>query len=276
MTTADDSEVPSYSDMLRLDGRGYVVVGAGVGIGRQTTHALSEVGSRVLCVDIVESRAKEIAAEVGGVPFVADARERSEVDRIVAAAKSELGRVDGIVDIVGMARWAPLLDTPEEDWDWTFATVLRHAYHLVQAGGKVMAEDGGGVMVFVASIDGTISAPFHAPYGAAKAGLLNLVRTASVELGQLGIRVNAVCPGPTATPRVLAMSGGKMPASPAEGGNLYIPLGAVNKPSDIASAILFLCTGLSRHINGQAITVDGGATNLVYEYETVTRSPVSP
>ena len=117
-------------------------------------------------------------------------------------------------------------------------------------------------MVFVASIDGTISAPFHAPYGAAKAGLLNLVRTGSVELGPLGIRINAVCPGPTRTPRVVAMTGGNMPAS---GGSLYIPLGDANEPYDIASAILFLTSGLSRHISGQAITVDGGATNLVYD-----------
>jgi NAD(P)-dependent dehydrogenase (short-subunit alcohol dehydrogenase family) len=270
MTTADNSAVPDFAGMLRLDTRGYVVVGAGVGIGRQTSHALAQVGSKVLCVDVDEGRAKEIAAEVGGVPLVADARERSEADRIIATAQAELGRLDGIVDIVGMARWASLLETPEEDWDWTFGMVLRHAYHLIQAAGKVMAGTGG-TMVFVASIDGTISAPFHAPYGAAKGALLNLVRTASVELGPLGIRVNAVCPGPTATPRILAAHGGKIPASPAEGGSLYIPLGAVNETWDIASAILFLSTGLSRHISGQAITVDGAATNLVYEAETVTR-----
>jgi NAD(P)-dependent dehydrogenase (short-subunit alcohol dehydrogenase family) len=86
----------------------------------------------------------------------------------------------------------------------------------------------------------------------------------------MGIRVNAVCPGPTATPRILEMTGGVMPASPAEGGSLYIPLGSVNATSDIASALLFLTSPLSRMISGQAITVDGGATQLVYD---ITKMP---
>ena len=275
MTTADNAEVPNFANLLRLDGRRFVVVGAGAGIGRQSSHALSQLGAQLLCVDIDEVRAKEIAEEVGGVPLVADARERSETVRMIDAARSSLGGLDGIVDIVGMARWGGLLDTPEEDWDWTFATVLHHAYHLVQLGGRAMAEHGG-TMVFVASIDGTIAAPFHAPYGAAKAGLLNLVRTASVELGPLGIRVNAVCPGPTKTPRVLAISGGAIPASPAEGGSLYIPLGAANETWDIASAILFLSSGLSGKVSGQAITVDGAATNMVYDIERMHGSPAHP
>lgn len=265
MTTADNTDVPDFGAMIRLDGRGYIVVGAGVGIGRQTSHALAQQGARVLCVDVDEQRAKEIAAEVGGVPIVADARRRDEAERIVATAVKEFGKVDGFVDIVGMARWAPLLETPEEDWDWTFGMVLTHAYQMMHAAGNAMAKTGGGTMVFVASIDGVVSAPNHAPYGAAKAGLLNLVRTASVELGPHKIRVNAVCPGPTATPRIVALTGGKIAASPAEGGSLYIPLGAVNQPFDIASTILFLSTGLSRHVSGQAISVDGGACNLVYE-----------
>jgi NAD(P)-dependent dehydrogenase (short-subunit alcohol dehydrogenase family) len=176
--------------------------------------------------------------------------------------------VDGIVDIVGMARWAPLLDTPEEDWDWTISTVLRHAYHLLQLGGRAMAQHGG-TMVFVSSIDGIVSAPMHAPYGIAKAGILNLVRTASVELGPMAIRVNAVCPGPTKTPRMLAAHGGAMASSPAEGGTLYIPIGQANETWDIASTILYLSSDLARHVSGQAVAVDGGAINLVYDIDQV-------
>ena len=74
MVSTDESEVPNYPDLLRLDDRGFIVLGAGVGIGRQAAHALASVGARVFCIDNVESLAQEVADEVGGVPWVADAR----------------------------------------------------------------------------------------------------------------------------------------------------------------------------------------------------------
>src|SRR5436853_5744080 len=109
MTSSDDSPVPDYPGLLRLDGRGFVVVGAGVGIGRQAAHALASVGARVFCIDNVESLAKEVADEVGGIPWVADARKREDVEGAIAAAEKELGRIHGTVDIVGMARYTSLL-----------------------------------------------------------------------------------------------------------------------------------------------------------------------
>ena len=101
MTSSDESPVPDYPGLLRLDGRGYVVVGAGQGIGRQAAHALASVGARVFCIDNQEALAKEIADEVGGIPWVADARDRGEVEATVAEAQRQLGRIDGLVDIVG-------------------------------------------------------------------------------------------------------------------------------------------------------------------------------
>ena len=94
MTSADDAPVPNYLDLLRLDGRGFVVVGAGQGIGRQTTHALSQAGARVFCIDNQEALAKEIADEVGGVAWAADARDRGDVEASVEAA----GAYGGVVD----------------------------------------------------------------------------------------------------------------------------------------------------------------------------------
>ncbi|HEV2685204.1 MAG TPA: SDR family NAD(P)-dependent oxidoreductase, partial [Actinomycetota bacterium] len=102
MTSSDDSAVPSYTDLLRLDGRGYIVVGAGQGIGRQTSHALAQAGAKVFCIDNDATLASEVATEIGGVAHVADARDRSSVEQAVDAASSSLGRVDGLVDIVGM------------------------------------------------------------------------------------------------------------------------------------------------------------------------------
>lgn len=254
MTSTDDTSVPSYLDLLKLDGRGFIVVGAGQGIGRQATHALAQAGAKLFLIDNQDALAKEIADEVGGTPWVADARDRGEVERAVAEARRKLGRVHGLVDIVGMARWGELLEVSDEDWDWTFSMVLRHAFLFSQAAGKAMAEEGGGVMTFVASVSGVTSAPKHAPYGAAKAGLMSWVRTLAVELGPKGIRANAVAPGFVWTPRISKLIGED--ARKAQEPN--VPLRRVAVPPDIASAILYLSSDLSSYVNGQTLIVDGG------------------
>jgi NAD(P)-dependent dehydrogenase (short-subunit alcohol dehydrogenase family) len=235
------------------------VVGAGQGMGRQTAHAARSVGARVLCVDVDPQLAAEIAAEVDGTSCVADAQTRQGVEQIVAQALADMGRIDGVVDIVGMARWAPLLETSDEVWDWTFDRVLRHVFLLAQLVGQVMTRDQKGAMVFIASVSGMSSAPMHAPYGAAKAGVMSLVRTAAAELGPYGVRANAISPGSIDTPRLARQR--------AESGITEVPpavepLGHIGQPRDIASTALFLLSDLSRHITGQTLVVDGGSSVL--------------
>ncbi|HLF39914.1 MAG TPA: SDR family oxidoreductase, partial [Acidimicrobiia bacterium] len=145
-------------------------------------------------------------------------------------------------------------DTTDEAWDWTFDMVIRHAFLFGQEAGKVMAEDGGGSMVFIASVSGITSAPMHSPYGAAKAGLMSLVRTMAVELGPKAIRVNAVAPGMVWTPRVSQMVD-------EEGKQRNVdnaPLRRVALPEDIAGAALFLSSDLSSFVSGHTVVVDGG------------------
>jgi NAD(P)-dependent dehydrogenase (short-subunit alcohol dehydrogenase family) len=254
LTRADDTPVPDYAGLLRLEGRRFVVIGAGQGIGRQATHALTAAGARTLCVDVDATLAEEIAAEVAGVPWVSDATRRDEIARLFADARAELGPIDGVVDIVGMATRYDLLDLDDEIWDWQFDIVLRHAMLAMQHGGRAMAATGGGTMVFVASVSGITSAPRHAAYGAAKAGLMSLVRTGAVELGPSGIRVNAVAPGVVWTPRVSAFLGDEGLRRNIEN----TPLGRVAQPHDIAAAILFLACDLSEYVTGQTLVVDGG------------------
>ncbi len=256
MTSTDDTPIPSYGGMVRLDGHGFVVVGAGQGIGRHTAHALAQAGAKVFCIDNQENLAKEIADEVRGVPWVADARDRDDVERAVAEAQRALGRVHGLVDIVGMARWGDLLSTTDEDWDWTFGMVLRHAFLFSQEAGKLMTDAGGGTMVFVASVSGLTSAPRHAAYGAAKAGLMSWVRTLAVELGPKGVRANAVAPGVVWTPRISQL----LDEEGRKAQEQNVPLRRVALPSDIASAILFLSSDLSSYVNGHTLVVDGGVS----------------
>ncbi len=254
MTSTDDTPVPDYSSLLRLDGRGFVVVGAGQGIGRQTAHALANAGATVFCIDNREDLAKEVADEVRGIAAVADARSREDVERVVAEARRALGRIHGIADIVGMAKYLDAVDTSDEDWDWTFGMVMRHAFLFSQLAGKAMVEDGGGVMTFVASVSGIASAPRHAAYGAAKAALMSWVRSLAVELGPSNVRVNAVAPGVVWTPRVSQYLGDK--GKQVQSDNA--PLRRVAEPSDIASAILFLSSDLASYMSGQTLVVDGG------------------
>ena len=255
MTQLDTSAVPDYQAQLRLDGRRFVVAGAGQGIGRQTTHALAAAGARVLCIDYDQAAAEHIAGEVDGIPFVADVRERDQIEDAFATATRELGGVDGVVDIVGMAKYGPLLETSDEDWDWTFGMVLRHAFLLAQVGGRALS-DHGGVMAFVASVSGITSAPLHAPYGAAKAGLVSLIRTTAVELGPKGVRANGVAPGVVWTPRISALLGDQGRDDQARNA----PLRRVAQPADIAAATLYLCSDLSAYVTGQVLVVDGGVS----------------
>lgn len=264
----DTSVVPDYAGLLRLDGRGVVVAGAGQGIGRQVTHALAQNGARVLCLDADRAAAEHVAGEVDGMPATADVRERDDLEQVLGDAHDHLGRLDAVVDIVGMAKYAPLLDTTDEDWDWTFDMVLRHAMLLGQVGGAVMRDqerrgDTGqrGVFAFVASASGQTSAPFHAAYGAAKAGLMSLVRTMAVEYGPLGIRANAVAPGFVWTPRIAAMVG----EAGRERNVANAPLRAVAEPWHVAAALLFLVSDLSAFVSGQVLAVDGG-TGVKFPY----------
>jgi NAD(P)-dependent dehydrogenase (short-subunit alcohol dehydrogenase family) len=247
MTTADSSPIPDYLSMLRLDGRGYVVAGAGVGMGRHTTHALAQAGAgKIICVDIDAGRAQEIADEVGEVAIAwsGDVTTREGAAELGVFAEATLDRIDGFVDIIGMAKWESILDMTDETFDWEIDMNLRHAFLLSQELGRRMITTGGGTMVFIASVSGLTSGPMHAAYGAAKAGLMAWVQTLSEELGQYDIRANAVAP-------VFSEEQRRVNAANS-------PLGRMGATSDIASAALFLTSDLSGYISGRTIVVDGG------------------
>lgn len=256
MTRADDSSVPDYAGMLRLDGRKYVLIGAGQGMGRQAAHALAANGAQVLCVDVEKDRADDIAEEIGNgaLPWVGDVTTREGAQRLFEDAASQLGGLDGVVDIVGMAQYADITELTDELWDWHFNICLRHAWMAMQYAAPLLRANGGGTMTFVASVSGTTAAPRHAAYGAAKAGLMALVKSAAVEFGPDEIRVNAVAPGVVWTPRVSAYLGEEGKQRNAANA----PLQRVALPSNIASALLFFASDLAAYVSGQTLIVDGG------------------
>jgi NAD(P)-dependent dehydrogenase (short-subunit alcohol dehydrogenase family) len=251
MTRTDDSPVPDYGARLRLDGRRVVVIGAGNGIGRQVSHAVAMQGARLCCVDVEPDLAREVAEEVGGVAATGDMRVRADAARVFDEAGAALGGIDGVVGIPGTSHWEPLTEVSDADWDAQHDLNLRYAFLAIQLGARAM-QGGPGSMAFVASVSGLFAAPQHAAYGAFKAGMMALVKSAAQELGP-AIRVNAVAPGAVRTPRWAHLA--HDPARTA-----VVPLKKMAETSDIAGALLFLLSPLAGHITGQTIVVDGGTS----------------
>ena len=254
MTELDKSQVPDFHKMMRLDGKGFVVIGAGRGIGRQVAHGLSQLGAKVICAGRGREMTQAVADEVGGFACLADATKRDDMERLFADAEALLGGIHGIVDTLGMVNRKPLLEFSDEDWDWQFDIVLRHAFLTTQIGGKAIARSGGGSITFVGSTAGHITPNNHVAYGTAKAALEHLIRGAVIELAPLGVRINAVTPGVIKTPRVQ----GYLDAGLGKKAVDYHPLGRLAVPCEIASAILFMASDLSAYVTGQSLLVDGG------------------
>jgi 3-oxoacyl-[acyl-carrier protein] reductase len=246
-----------------LGGKGALVSGAGyiaerAGHGRSCARKLAEAGAIVACIDIDRGRAEGIAAEIekeGGIafPIVADMTVPAEVQRAVEQAVAGLGSIDVCVDIIGGARWDRAESFSDEDWQWTVLNNMTQVFYLFQVVSRQMITQGtGGSMVALTSVDGIAAAAMHAPYGAAKAGVISLAKSFAQELGRYGIRVNTVAPGNVGTGNE-DWPEGQWAVNPVN------PL-APPRAHDIGNAVLFLCSALAERITGQTLVVDGGAT----------------
>ncbi len=246
-----------------LSGKRAVVSGAGyiperAGHGWFTSLVLAEAGAAVACIDIDEQRAEHIAGEIVGrggnaVPIVADMTDPEQVGRAIDDTVAALGGVDVCVDIIGGATWSKVEDFTTELWDAAIHYNLNQVFYLFQTVARYMIDQGsGGSLVALTSVDGIAAASYHAAYGAAKAGVISLVKTFADELGRYGIRANAVAPG--------NVGSGNEDQPPHEYAvNGINPL-AAPRAHDVANAALFLSSELAARITGQTLVVDGGAT----------------
>jgi NAD(P)-dependent dehydrogenase (short-subunit alcohol dehydrogenase family) len=227
-------------------------------MGRQAAHALAGAGAHVVCVDLDGARAEQVAAEVRGTAARCDITVDGQIDAVLAAAERSDGPVSGVTNIVGLTRWTRLEEATDEDWVWQSAIVAGQALRTLRAAVPHLRRAGGGTLTYVASVSAFTSAPSHGLYGMAKAALLSMVRTAAIELGPDAIRVNAVSPGATRTPRLVADS--RFDAAMADNA-ARTPLGKVAETADVAGALLYLACPLSGHVTGQDLIVDGGLVN---------------
>jgi NAD(P)-dependent dehydrogenase (short-subunit alcohol dehydrogenase family) len=241
-------------------GKTVLVTGGGNGIGAATCRAFAAAGARVAVLDragpAAEAVAKEITAGGGdAAAHAVDVADRAAFADAMAAAAHASGGIDVLVNGAGTTVRRMIGEMSPADWDRVIAVNLTGAFNGIQAVLPHMRARGGGAIVNVASIAGLrISFGGTANYSASKAGLLGLTRHAAYELAPDGIRVNAVCPGPTATGFSGAIPSEETKAARAR----KIPLGRMCEPEDIADPILFLAGPAARMITGIALTVDGG------------------
>jgi 3-oxoacyl-[acyl-carrier protein] reductase len=241
---------------LGLAGKKILVLGGGQGMGESTSRLLAAAGARVAVADLEAERAERIAKEVDGFPVVVDVTDDDALVAAIARTESEFGPLDGLVTIIGMAAWARLVDMTTETWDLDHRRNVRYFFLAArEVARSLLARGAPGSIVCVASIDGIRSAAGHASYGAAKAGLVNLVKTMTAEGSGHGIRVNAIAPGAMITPRIPERSSEEEAEMMST-----VPMHRRGTTDDIGKAALFFLSDLSTYVSGQTLAVDGGFT----------------
>ena len=238
-----------------------LVTGAGRGIGRAIAESFASHGALVAANDItpvnLDETARLIAAAGGrSKDYVFDISMKMPVQALVEAVLKDWGRIDILVNNAGVEPHAALLDMDEWDWRRTIDVNLSGSFFTMQSVGRVMREQGGGVIVNIASIAGRAHGlKDRAAYVASKTGLIGLTREAARELAAYQIRVNAVCPGVIETEMTAAL---RQDEAMLQKWLADIPQSRLGLPEDVVNLVLFLCSDGAAYLTGQAINIDGG------------------
>lgn len=235
-----------------------LVTGAARGIGLAGAQWFLDHGYAVALLDIDAATLQTaVAALVPAERVLAlpgDVRDAQQVARAVAAVEVRFGRLDALVNNAGIAVFKPLLQTGFDEWRDVMATNLDGPFLCTQAAAPLMLRGGGGAVVNIASISGLRASTLRVAYGTSKAALIHLTKQQAAELGDVGIRVNCIAPGPVDTAMAKLVHSAEIRRDYHDS----IPLGRYGTPEEIAAGIGFLCSDAASYINGQTLAVDGG------------------
>jgi NAD(P)-dependent dehydrogenase (short-subunit alcohol dehydrogenase family) len=253
--------------MGRLDGKRVVITGAASGIGAATARLFVAEGARVVLADVDAARGDKLAADLGDrAAFVAtDVSREADVDRAVAACVAAFGGLDVMFNNAGVpGSIGGIEEIDVAGWDHTLGVHLRGVFLGIRAAARVMRPQGHGSIINTSSVAGFRANFAGHDYSAAKAAIRQLTVTTANELGEHGVRVNAVCPGAVATAIFGRAAGldGEAAQRTVDLMNVALsdvaPIRRSGQPIDIAEAVLWLASDASSYVNGQAIAVDGG------------------
>ena len=235
-----------------------VVTGAARGIGLAISKKFLEEGYRIAILDIDQKTLSQTMKQVFDTNNVlgleCDVAEPDQVDQAVNRVVEEFGRIDVLVNNAGIAEFKPMLETTYEEWSRILAVNLNGPFICTQACAPFMLKNEGGSIVNIASISGLRASTLRIAYGTSKAALMHLTKQQAAELGNKGIRVNAIAPGPVDT----AMAKKVHTADIRSDYHDVIPLNRYGLEEEIADAVWFLCSDSASYINGQIIAADGG------------------
>jgi NAD(P)-dependent dehydrogenase (short-subunit alcohol dehydrogenase family) len=251
-----------------LAGHKVVVTGGGAGIGAATVRRLAALGATVAVLDRAGDAAAAIAEEVGGHAHTVDVADAGATAAAIHASAEAMGGLTDLVANAGFGLNKPLHLYSDDEWAKVVGVNLGGTFHCLRAAIPLLLEGGGGSIVTVASLNAQRPLQGEAPYSAAKAGVVNLTRTAALEYAPT-IRANCVSPGMIATALTSIITEDDDFRAVAEGGT---PLQRIGSAEEVAELIAFLCSDAASYITGQDLVVDGGASLPNLQADAIVRA----
>jgi 7-alpha-hydroxysteroid dehydrogenase len=256
----------SIMDQFRLDGQVVVITGGGRGIGEGIAIGMAEAGADIVVAARRTEELEAVAAKVRALgrralAVTCDVMDMQQVQDLAARTFAEFGRLSCWISNAGGADDRvprTFLDMPERQWDFQLNLNLKAVWTGAQAAARIMKDNGGGTIINISSAAANRASPNNGPYAVAKSGVNNLTQTLAVELAPLGIRVNAVAPGPIPTEVFMEFLKLEESDIPQLGARFGIPLGRVGTPEDIAPACVYLASQASSWMTGQVLDIRGG------------------
>lgn len=248
--------------MFKLKNKVAIVTGASRGIGRSVAQEISKSGAHVVCVSRSEDDLLKISKKLNdegfsSSSFVCDVSNSNDFKKLIDDTVSKFNQVDILVNNAGITKDNLIMRMSESDWNTVIDVNLKGVFNGIKAVSRQMMKQKYGRIINISSIVGLIGNPGQANYAASKAGVIGLGKAVSKELASRNITVNTIAPGYIETDMVEDIQ-----ETVKDDLFKQIPLGRIGKPSDIATAVLYLASDEAGYITGQTLTIDGGMTSF--------------